>query len=85
MYDISGVLDIYSPVNYGYAAIYLSWNKFKPGVNSARLAAGQTWPFFSYTDPSPEKHLTLKNENNLINFTGTCTFEFRRVLDLKCP
>lgn len=40
MYDISGVLDIYSPVNYGYAAIYLSWNKFKPGVNSARLAAG---------------------------------------------
>jgi len=44
-YDISSFLDIYSPVNYGYAAIYLSWSRFKPGVSSLGLQLGRLGSF----------------------------------------
>lgn len=43
--DISSVLGIYSPVNYGYTAIYLSWSRFKPGVSSLGLQLGRLGPF----------------------------------------
>lgn len=64
---------------------FLFAGAFKPGVSSAKLAAGQAWPFSSCADPTPEKHLTLKNENNLINFAGTLTLQFGHVLDLQGP
>lgn len=42
--DISSIVDIYSPVNYGYAAIYLSWSRFKPGVSLLVLQLGRLGP-----------------------------------------